>query len=112
MSVAAQMDADIGDFSDAEIKDEYIERFGDPDDWDLREISDSDLTEEYEKRFGEEEPPAPDDLPEILDLIAEAGRVTSFAAKAYDLLRASWPDDVPTLASRQALIAGRMGDAA
>jgi len=112
MSVAAQLNADIGDFSDQEIKDEYIERFGDPDDWDLSEVDNADLTEEYEKRFGEEGPPAPDDLPEILDLIAEAARMSPYAAKAYDLLRASWPDDVPVLSARQFLIAGRMGDAA
>ena len=100
--------SDLGDFSDKEIKDEYIERFGDPDDWDLREISNSDLSDEYDARFGEPAPAAPDDLPEILDLVASAALNSRCAAKAYQLLRDAWPDEVPTLASRQFVIAGRM----
>lgn len=107
MSVAEQLKADIGDFSDQEIKDEYIERFGDPDDWDLDDIGNGDLRDEYEKRFGEDDPEAPDDLPEILDLIARAALNSPDAAKAYQLLRDTWPDEVPTLASRQFLVSAR-----
>lgn len=103
---------DLSDFSSAEIKDEYIARFGDPDDWDLSEISNSDLADEYETRFGEPDPAAPDSLPEILDLIAAAALGSRHAAKAYELLHDAWPDEVPTLAARQFIIAGRMRDAA
>lgn len=104
--------SDLGDLSDREIKDEYIARFGDPDDWDLSKISNSDLSDEYDARFGEPDPIAPDDLPEILDLIAAAALNSRCAAKAYQLLRDAWPDEVPTLASRQFVIAGRMEGAA
>ncbi len=50
-------------------------------------------------------------VPEFLDLIAEAARTSRHAGKAYALLRDAIPDLEP-LPMRQALIAGRMGEAA
>lgn len=52
---------------------------------------------------------APDSLPEILDLIAEAPRTSPHAKRAYELLREAFPEDVPILAQTQRLIEGRMG---
>ena len=50
-----------------------------------------------------------DDLPEILDLVAEAARTSPHAKRAYDLLRSAFPDDIEDLSARQFLIEGRMG---
>lgn len=98
---------EIGDFTNEEIRDEYIERFGDPDDWDLSEVRDSDLREEYERRFGDEAPVIPRAFDEVMDLIADAARVSSSALRAYALLRDTWPAETLPLQFRQMLIEGR-----
>lgn len=102
---------DLGDFTNDEIKAEYIERFGDPTP-DVGDFSSSDMIEELESRNEMPEADAPDSLDEIADLIAEAARTSRHAARAYELLRDAYPDALATLAGRQRLIAGRMEDAA
>lgn len=44
---------------------------------------------------------------EIMDLIAEAAKVSPHAAKAYELLRVDDPDGIMSLAARQRLIEAR-----
>lgn len=51
------------------------------------------------------------DEQELVDLIAEAARISPHAKRAYALLREAIPN-LETLPARQALIAGRMGDVA
>lgn len=51
------------------------------------------------------------DFDEIVDLIAEAARVSRHAKRAYELLREN-DRDLPILTDRQALIAGRMAEVA
>jgi hypothetical protein len=104
-------DADLGDFKDDEIKAEYIERFGDPDDVNLSDFSASDLIEELEHRGRMPEPDGPEKMEEIADLIAEAARTSKHAASAYGLLLEEYPE-FKSLSWRQTLIAGRMKDAA
>lgn len=105
---------EIGDFTNEEIRDEFIERFGDPDDADLEDFMSSDLIEELERRGKMPPPELPDGYDEAMDLIAEAARTSRHAARAYDILRDAFPDEPsrPTLSDRQQIIAGRMKDAA
>lgn len=102
----------LEDFTDREIRDEYVARFGDPDDADadLDDFSSPELIAELEFRndLPEGEVEA---LDEIADLIAEAARISPHAARAYQLLR-SQNERLPTLAARQSLTAGRMAEAA
>lgn len=51
------------------------------------------------------------DFDEIVDLIAEAAQVSRHAKRAYELLREN-DRELPLLADRQALIAGRMAEVA
>lgn len=102
---------EIGDFTNAEISDEYISRFGDPDDADIDDFDNDDIREEYERRFGGDEPEAPAGVDEIMDLIAEAARTSRHAKRAYELLYAEWPT-TGRIEARWVLMAGRMGEAA
>lgn len=102
--------SDLADFTNEEIREEYETRFGAPDDVGLADFTSADLLEELENREAMPDPEPPSD--EIFDLVAEAARSSRHAARAYELLRAEWPNDVPALSARQALISGRMGEAA
>lgn len=100
----------LGDFSDKDIRDEYIDRFGDPDDGDLGDFTSSDLIDELNQRGT-----MPDielgGIEEIADLLAEAARISPHAVRAYEILR----DQIETLQAlhvRQFLIAGRMAEVA
>lgn len=73
---------------------------------DLSEFGDEEIREEYEDRFG-----SATVSDEILDLIAEAARTSRHATRAYELIYAE-NSDVHSLDARQRLIAGRMGEAA
>lgn len=99
----------LEDFTDREIEDEYVERFGALDEPDISDFSTSDLIEALEARGRYQEAEEPSD--EVLDLIAEAARISPHAKRAYNLLRADWPA-INTLEARQSLIAGRMGEVA
>lgn len=99
----------LEDFTDREIEDEYIERFGARDEPRVSEFSTSDLIDELESRGRFQSEEAPSD--EILDLIAEAARISPHAKRAYNLLRNEWPE-IANLEGRQMLIDGRMGEVA
>lgn len=109
--MTTDMEITIGDFTNEEIKAEYIERFGDPDDYDLSDFSASDLIEELGDRGAMPDPDSPVDLDEIADLIAEAARTSRHAKRAYGLLLDAYPE-IKSLFARQAIIAGRMSEAA
>lgn len=104
-------EASLEDFTNEEIKAEYIERFGDPDDYGLNDFSSSDLIDELESRDAVPVAEGPDGLEEIADLIAEAAHDSKHALRAYGMLLDSYPDIGP-LAGRQRLIIGRMSEAA
>lgn len=98
-------------YTDDEIRSEYVERFGDPDgDVDLTRVKVQALIDELDDR---------DALPqrelhcinEIADLIAEAGRISPHAVRAYDLMREQI-ETMPMLRIRQVQIAGRMSEVA
>ncbi len=115
----------LADFSDAEIRDEYAERFTITEQLatfsdeevireycdridlsrQIREYDSDDLIEELERRH--DMPEVESGLPdEIVDLLAEAARISRHAARANVLL------DLPRLEARQRLIAGRMSEVA
>ncbi|MCA0276286.1 MAG: hypothetical protein LCH86_09795 [Proteobacteria bacterium] len=98
----------IGDFSNGEIRDEYIERFGDPNDVKLSRLTRSELIDELESR---DEMPEVHGIDEIADLIAEAARTSPYAVRAYELLREK-VETLPMLRIRQAAIDGRMSEVA
>ncbi|TPM39606.1 hypothetical protein [Mesorhizobium sp. B2-3-4] len=100
----------IDEFTDSEIKEEYTERFGAPD-ADLSDFSAADLVHELIERDAMPDPESPDELAEIADLVAEAARTSPHAIRAYGLLFDTYPD-LGSLSGRQRLIAGRMQEAA
>lgn len=121
--------ATLDGFTDAEIRDEYAERFTVSEQ--LATFSNDEIESEYEDRFDAtkvlrrydsdtlfEELESRGDLSnknevsdEVIDLIAEAARTSPHAARAYELLR---DDDcgLPPLSIRQRLIANRMSEVA
>lgn len=106
MSVA---EITLADFSNKEIEDEHIERFGAPDEPGPSDFTTAELIDILESRGHYQSAEEPSD--EILDLIAEAARISPHARRAYNLLRADWPE-INTVEARQSLIAGRMGEVA
>lgn len=109
--MSAITEVTLNDFTDDEIKKEYEERFGEPDEPTLREFSSSELIEELESRDAMPEPEfGLEREDEVRDLIAEAARTSSYAVSAYSYLaeQFGW---MP-LASIQRLTGGRMGEVA
>ena len=102
---------DLSEVTDAEIKAEYAERFGAPDETDLSNLTSRDLIAELEDRGTLPGAEIPTDIEEIADLIAEAARASRHAMRAYGLLLDAYPD-LSQLESRQMLIAGRMAEVA
>lgn len=97
----------LEDFTDDEIRAEFNERdLSEADDDNLSDYTSSDLIDELESRDAMPDDASPSD--EVLDLIAEAARVSPHAARAYELLRDIHPEAVSPLSSRQFLIEGRM----
>lgn len=98
---------ELADFTDDEIRTEYIER-------DLMEkptlgdFDNDEIRDEFEKRFSD-----PDEGPdnETIELIAEAARVSPHAKRAYEILRERWPH-ILRLDVAQLLVSGRMGQVA
>lgn len=91
-------------FSDKEIQDEYIERFGDPEEPDLTDFTASDLIDELERRDQLPGAEAPSDR--LLDFVAEAALVSPAAAEAYALLVDDFPGEMP-LKTRQSILRSR-----
>lgn len=86
VETTVEVDVDLDDFDDDEIREEF-----------------------YARELGVDD--GEDGMDEVLDLIAEAARTSRYAKRAYELLFAMQRAPM-TLVARQMLIAGRMGDVA
>lgn len=107
-SVATVNGANIGDFSDDEIRKEYEERFGEEDKPSLDDFDAGEMIEWLEEHGAM---PDAELIPEeIIDLVAEAARISQHARRAYDLLTREEFGVRDTLECRQRLISGRMGE--